>query len=205
MKKIFILSASYFLMTSSLVTPHTLEAATQESATTSDEELTRKIQKEIGGGWFFEGYKDINVQVKDGAVTLSGNVKTESDKQKIDREVRNLHGVRKLNSNLKVIEKGNDRDNQREFPQDSYATKTDEQLNHKIRDQISKGWLWDSYKNISINTSAGTVTLEGTVHDTKDQYKLIQEIQKIEGVKAVKSNLKIEDRDSSDNDDDNDD
>src|ERR1700722_12481839 len=32
----------------------------------------------------------------------------------------------------------------REFSQDTYATAADDQLNKKIRDKVSRGWLWNS-------------------------------------------------------------
>ncbi len=56
---------------------------------------------------------------------------------------------------------------------------------------MSRGWLWDSYKDIRLNTTNGVVSIEGTVDSLNDQQKLIDEIQKVEGVKSVKSNLRI--------------
>lgn len=78
---------------------------------------------------------------------------------------------------------------QRQFPQDTYATPADEELNKKIRDSVSRGWLWNSYKDVTLQTSNGIVTLAGTVKNQDDQQKLVSEILKVEGVKSVKSNL----------------
>jgi hypothetical protein len=47
-------------------------------------------------------------------------------------------------------------------------------------------------QNASLNTTNGIVTLKGTVEDPKDQQKIISEIQKVPGVKSVKSNLKFQ-------------
>lgn len=80
---------------------------------------------------------------------------------------------------------------QRDFPMDKAASSSDEQLNRKIRDKVSKGWLWNSYKDVILNTSNGVVTLDGTVSNPNEQQKLINEITKIDGVKAVKSNLRF--------------
>lgn len=158
----------------------------------SDQELSQKVNEKIGPGWFSNGYDQINIQVKDGVVTLSGSVRTASEKEKVEREVRNLDGVVSVNSRIRVQEPNGKEE--RKYPQDSASTPMDEQLNKKIRDDVSEGWLWDSYKEASLNTTNGVVTLEGAVKDMKEQQKLMTKIQKIPGVKSVKSNLRIQER-----------
>ncbi len=156
----------------------------------SDQELSSKIHDKIGSGYFSKGYDQVTVQVKDGVVTLQGQVQNIDDKNKLDKEVRNMNGVKELNSEVTVVEKGKD-NRSHEFAQDTYLTSADEQLNNKIRDKVSRGWLWNSYKNVKLKTSNGVVTLEGNVNDLSDQQKIMTEIQKVEGVKQVKSDLKI--------------
>lgn len=80
----------------------------------------------------------------------------------------------------------------RDFPQDRGITPFDNQLNKKIRDKVSSGWVWNSYKGVALNTSNGVVTLDGTVANKEDEKKLIDHISKIEGVKSVNSNLTIQ-------------
>lgn len=158
-----------------------------ETAISSDQNLTKKIQDKI------KGYDRINVRVNNGKVTLLGYVKTESEKNKIEKEIRNIDGVNALNSQL-AIQETNVSSSKKEFKQDTAATPEDNQLNKKIRDNVSRGWLWDSYKEVILNTSNGVVILEGTVDRVKDQQKLIDEIQKVEGVKSVKSHLTIKNK-----------
>ncbi len=160
-------------------------------ANISDQELTDKIRKKISSGWFSEGYDQVNAQVNNGVVTLQGAVKTQEDKENLEKDVRDMNGVRSLNSRINVLEPTSNKEMKDKFAQDSYYTSSDDQLNKKIRDKVSRGWLWDSYKAVVLNTSNGVVTLEGTVDDVKDQDKLVSEIQKVPGVKAVKSNLTI--------------
>lgn len=157
----------------------------------SDQELAKKIQDKISSGWFSKGNEQVNVQVNNGVVTLQGPVKAQSDKERIEKEVRNIEGVKSLNSQLTVQEPDAQANAYRQFKQDTYATSEDDQLNIKIRDTTSRGWLWNSYKEVILNTTNGDVTLEGTVDSIKDQQKLMKEIQKIDGVKTVKSNLRI--------------
>jgi osmotically-inducible protein OsmY len=161
------------------------------SVAVSDQELTKKIQDKISSGWFSKGNEQVNVQVNNGVATLQGLVEAQSDKERIEKEVRNIEGVKSVNSQLTVQEPDTKANISREFKQDTYATSEDDQLNKKIRDTTSRGWLWNSYQGVILNTTNGDVTLEGTVESNKDQQKLMKEIQKIDGVKTVKSNLRI--------------
>lgn len=166
----------------------------ETTTSVSDQDLAKKIRDKIGGGWFSKGYDQVVVQVNNGVVTLQGSVKTFEDKEKVEKEVRNIEGVRSVNSQISVMEPKTKDSKQKEFPKDRYATSSDDQLNKKIRDNVSRGWLWDSYKDVSLNTSNGVVTLEGTVDSVKDEQKLINEVQKIDGVRSVRSNLTIKNR-----------
>jgi len=157
-----------------------------------DQELAKHIKDAISKRWFSKEYDQINVTVKDGIVTLQGPVKTWKEKEELDKEIRNLDGVVGLDSKITVQEDPSKAREYNLFPQDSYATTVDDQLNKKIRDNVSKGWIWDSYKGVALATDNGVVVLEGTVDSIESQQKLMQGIQKIPGVKMVKSNLRVQ-------------
>ncbi len=161
------------------------------TATISDQDLAKKIQDKIGSGWFSKGYEQVGVRVNNGNVILQGTVKTAGDKEKLDKEVRNIEGVQSLNSQVTVADTTTNSKEERSYPNDTYATAADEQLNKKIRDNVSRGWLWNSYKDITLSTTNGVVTIRGSVADASDQQKLLSEIQKVDGVKTVQSNLTI--------------
>lgn len=159
----------------------------------SDQQLNTKIQDKLKGGWFTKGYPGVSAKVDHGNVTLTGTVASTKDKEKLDKEIREMDGVHSLNSQIRV-ENPNATDKDKEFSQDTYKTPQDEQLNKKIREKVSEGWIRDSYKNVSLNTDNGLVTLEGSIKNMEDQNKLVNEIQKINGVKSVKANLTIRER-----------
>jgi len=161
------------------------------NAKISDQELAKAIKDKIGTGWFSKGYEQVQVKVNNGAVILTGSVKTFDEKNKVEKEIRNIEGVASLDSQLNVQESISKENQQRQFSQDTYGSNADDQLNKKIRDLTSRGWLWNSYKDVSLNTNNGVVTLEGVVSSISDQQKLMNEIQKVDGVKSVSSNLKI--------------
>lgn len=155
-----------------------------------DQEIYKKIKDKIGSGWFSKGYDQVTAQVNSGTVNLQGTVDTWNDKEKLEKEIRNLDGVKRLNSVLRVKEqKPAPVDN--EFPQDRANTPSDTQLNKKIRDHISNGWFKTSYKEISLDVNNGVVTVSGTIDNRDNQKDLINQIQKIEGVRYVNDNLKL--------------
>ncbi len=162
-------------------------AANDDRYANSDQKLTKDIHDKLSSGLFSKGYEQVNIDAKNGNVTLTGNVQTQSDKDKVEKEVRNMSGVRSLNSRIVIVEKSTIEPNE---TKDSYASPADQQLNMKIRDKIT-GWFWDSYPNVSLDTANGIVVLEGFVETPKDQQNLMTELRKIEGVKSIKSNLRI--------------
>ena len=172
-------------------TDHNRKDASYSNVAVPDQELARKIQDKVNSGWFSKGSEQVTVQVNNGVVTIQGFVKTQSNKDKIEAEIRNIEGVKSLNSQLVAREPEAKANASRQFTQDTYASPADDQLNKKIRDNTSRGWLWDSYEEVILNTANGEVILEGNIESVDDQQKFMKEIQKIEGVKTVKSNLKI--------------
>src|SRR5690349_294366 len=81
------------------------EEATEHRNSVSDQELEGKIRDKISSGTFSKGYDQVNVKVKEGVVTLDGTVPTQDDKDKVEKEVRQMSGVKGLNSNLSVNDK----------------------------------------------------------------------------------------------------
>lgn len=80
----------------------------------------------------------------------------------------------------------------RDFPQDRATTPFDNELNKKIRDKVSSGWLWNNHKGVTLNTNNGIVTLDGSIANRDEEKKLVDKISKIDGVKSVNSNLTIQ-------------
>lgn len=79
---------------------------------------------------------------------------------------------------------------EKNYPQDSYSSEMDRQINGKIRKAIT-GWVTDSYKNIALSTNNGVVTLSGYVANIDDTTKLVNEIRKIDGVRSVTNNVQV--------------
>lgn len=160
-----------------------------------DSLLQKKIYKKIAEGWASKHYEDVWVEVKKGIVILTGSVKSENEKDALEKEIRNLEGITQLENRLQVADHRSghtDLERAGNFAKDIFSSPADEQLNKTIRDQISRGWNWDRYKNITLKTSNGIVILAGRVGSLDDRKKLANEIQNIEGVKVVTNNLTVQ-------------
>ena len=174
----------------------------------TDIELTKRVQDAIGPGYFSKGYERVTVRASGGTIILQGFIEKFDDKQSLENAVRKVDGVRGINNQVSVQPAADltgmngtrgltgatgltgARDD-REFPLDRAATAEDSLINKRIRDQVSRGWLWDSYKEVTLDTKDGVVTLKGTVNREVDLQKLITEIQKINGVKSVQTNVSL--------------
>lgn len=159
--------------------------------TESDRRLNVKIRDKITG-WFTNDYKNISLNTSNGRVTLEGYVETDKMKSKLADEVRKIDGVASVNDQVQVRPSSESKET---YPQDRFSTESDRRLNVKIRDKIT-GWFTNDYKNISLNTSNGRVTLEGSVDSDKAKNKLADEVRKIEGVTSVTDQVQV--RPSSD-------
>ena len=60
----------------------------------TDQDLNKDVNSIIGSGWFSKGFENVSYTVKDGVVTLAGSVNSQDDKNKIEKKVSELNGVR---------------------------------------------------------------------------------------------------------------
>lgn len=115
MKAFLIISASLVLSSPLLATPNYYYITDNSSTRTeqnnygnqpgnndenvSNEQLLNQIQYTLKGS--FKNY-NLNINVEDGVVTLSGVVNSDSDKSSLESKVKNIRGVRKVNNQLQV-------------------------------------------------------------------------------------------------------
>lgn len=68
----------------------------------SDEEISRKIQEKLNSDTWSKKIEASNFQVSSGAVTIQGEVKTQSDRDRIANEIRRISGVRSIDNQITV-------------------------------------------------------------------------------------------------------
>jgi len=140
------------------------------------------IEKEAKNSYVFRTYlKDgdkINVQSKDGDVTLSGTVSEDAHRALAEETVRNIDGVTSVNNKL-------------EYKGESSAEMSDTWLTTKVKTALLFRTSVSGFKT-EVNTANGIVTLKGEA-SSQAQKELTGEYAKdIEGVKSVNNQMTVQ-------------
>jgi hyperosmotically inducible protein len=126
-------------------------------------------------------YLKIDVTSTEGNVVLQGSINDRPAEDRIVAKIRQIEGVKSVKSLLKL--KG---DTAGEYIDDSMITA-------KVNADIVKDPDAHYFK-IDVTTTQGDVVLQGFVNSRETEQRLVAEIRKIEGVKSVKSLLKVEEK-----------
>jgi len=142
---------------------------------------------------------DINTDVENGNVVLTGKVDNSVEKKLAEELVANIDGVMSVENSLTIVEKRNlDEDemvaSMSDDVEDGYEEGTSELTDAKIATVIKTRLLLDgdiSGFDIDVDVEAGYVTLTGNV-DTDAERQLALEIAKnASDVTEVKDNLRV--------------
>lgn len=68
----------------------------------SDDEITRRVEEKLKSALWSKKIENANFQVSSGVVSLYGEVKTNSDRDRIANEIRKLTGVRGIDNQITV-------------------------------------------------------------------------------------------------------
>lgn len=136
------------------------------------------------------GALDIDVDVEDGVVTLTGPVNTEEERQMAERIARRTDGVREVENKLRVA------------PQETLASEV-RSAARETGEEISDAWITakvaaslrlDSTINhgrINVTTQDGVVTLEGKVPTLLQKKDAAETARETAGVKRVENRLEV--------------
>ena len=145
--------------------------------TFSDEEIKTVIVNHLNWNTKVDG-SGILVDVDNGLVTLTGSVKSHSEKHEAFESARHVSGVRAVNNQLKVLhhsekERFSDRD---------------------IEQALRHSFLWDPHideDSIEIHIDNGVVTLRGCVTHYSQRFKAGIIASQMSGVKEIVNELSI--------------
>lgn len=193
-----------------------VSAATAQVNTVKDGWLVMKIHSEFVGEDELGG-SNIDVDVKNGVVTLQGTVPSEAAKMKAVAEAKQNDGVKSVVDQLKVVpmmhhdgtmdkagdkmaktaDKAGDKMDKAGDKSASMAKKTgraidDGWIKSKIYAQYMADWntvLNDS--DIDVDVTNNMVALNGTVKSAEAKTKAVSIAKGTDGVKGVKDNLRV--------------
>jgi len=165
-----------------------------------DREIEKKIGETVTSGWFSNGYNTISYQVNNGKVILKGIVDTEENKSHVEDSVSRLPGVISVDNQIRVVAKPLSgaydaktlNESERKYPNDTTTTESDRQINAKIREKLSR-WMSNGYNDaIILRTDNGLVIVVGTVKNSDDIQKVVDQIKKVEGVRKISTQLSVQ-------------
>jgi hyperosmotically inducible periplasmic protein len=131
-------------------------------------------------------YFKINVTTTQGDVVLQGFVNSRDTEDRIVANIKQIRGVKAVNSLLKSEEGKMKGETTGEYIDDTTITAQVNQVIVKDPDA--------QYFKINVTTTQGDVVLQGFVYKRGTEDRLVDKIKQIRGVKSVKSLLKIEER-----------
>jgi len=156
------------------------DAAAYEKSAARDTWITTAAKVRLIANSETPGF-DINVDTKDGIVTLFGVVASTNSKRAAEAEVRKIGGVKNVVNDLQIVAEAN---------QDRVGHKDDE-ISKAIQKRYDAiGALEDS--KIDIAVSNGVTRLSGTVMSRSDQVAALTVARSTAGVVRVIDDLRLE-------------
>ena len=109
-----------------------LPTETQEAEVRKlDTELSKRIHDRLSDEWSSRAYRYLGVKVNNGVVSLNGLVQTENDRKRVEERIKNIPGVRSLNSHIKVIHREDESMDNIDSQDDLFDLPIDENMNKK--------------------------------------------------------------------------
>jgi osmotically-inducible protein OsmY len=122
---------------------------------------------------------DVNVDTREGNVTLFGAVGSEAEKKVAADEVRKVDGVKSVKNELQVVP----------APRKEATQRRDEQIQEdvakRVQDRVANG-------DINVEVANGVVRLSGTVPSQGDRLAALTAARSGEGVRSVVGDLRVE-------------
>ncbi|MEA5260461.1 BON domain-containing protein [Arcicella aquatica] len=143
----------------------------------TNEELQKDVQNAIKWEPLLHA-AEIGVTVKDGVVTLSGNVDSYSKKFEAEKAAKNIIGVKVVVETIEVKFKSN----------------TSKKDDNEIADEILSAFKWNLEipdSKIKVKVEKGWVTLEGEVHWNYQRNAAKNAVDKLMGVTGVSNDIVI--------------
>jgi osmotically-inducible protein OsmY len=134
---------------------------------------------------------DINTDVKNGKVVLTGKVNSELDKELAEELVLSLDGVTDVDNQLTVIKKMNAKDAKKSMMDDD---DNNDLIDAKITTVITTRFLFASEvdgTDIDVDTDNGVVTLSGSVASKVEKQLAVKIAENAEDVRNVVDKLTV--------------
>ncbi len=180
------LGAAVVIGTMLVAAPVTSTAATTKSdnkASMDDTWVTSKTKIALFADSRVKG-RQINVETKDGLVMLRGKVDSDEAKSAAEDTAKKIDGVKKVKNELQVV-----------APSKREAVDyKDDNITSQVKNDIKKDSRLKG-SDIDVKTNDGVVSLTGQVPDLLTSAEASWTAWKVHGVKYVRNDLTVKDKD----------
>lgn len=162
--------------------PSSSQYSDEQAPSKSDRELNEEIHDALKPGWFSKGYDNVNFQVSDGVVDLQGKVDNLEEKQKVEKNIAKIEGVRSVNNQLTVAMDSKDAEGKEV---------SDRHIDEEINKTLKSSWFSKGYDKVNYKVHRGAVELTGAVDNIDDKVKIEKKLASIDGVKKVNNQITV--------------
>jgi hyperosmotically inducible protein len=156
------------VLTAILSLPVNAGAGQHQSYT--DEQIATIINHDLRA----KGIETVDVEVKDGVVTLRGRVKSAWQMDTAYEIARDTHDVKDVRTEL-VVERG----------------ESDESLDYRLRAAIDNNVFYGMFDAVSGTVENGVATLTGWVTNPYKSAELVESASRVPGVTEVRNEIKV--------------
>lgn len=142
------------------------------AAAATDSQIKAEVNRQLAR--LDRGAARLTVDVKDGVVSLSGDIATLWLKEEAIRRALKVEGVQSLQATLTIPRAENDR-----------------ALVRDVGDRIRHYDLYTVYDSIEGRVSNGRVRLEGAVTEEKKSADIVERVAKVKGVQAIDNRMEV--------------
>jgi osmotically-inducible protein OsmY len=152
----------------------------------NDAQLQQQVQKELSGK---KQWKNVQVSVSDGVVTLSGTTDTYNDKLRAERKAEHAKGAAAVVNKIDV-NAGNVSDEQlfNTIADKLRYDRVDEGILMGVNRNVQAG---NTFNNFTVDVKNGVVTLGGNARTDTDRASAVAIVENTAGVKDVIDNVDV--------------
>jgi hyperosmotically inducible periplasmic protein len=152
-------------------TAHDMKEATSDTWITSKAKIALFADDRVKG-------RDVSVETMNGEMFLRGKVESEEAKTAAAEVARGIEGVKNVKNDLQVVPPSTRK----------AVTADDKAITRSVESRFSKD---PELKKIDVRTDAGVVVLSGQVANITAAARASEMAHKVDGVKAVKNEVRV--------------
>jgi osmotically-inducible protein OsmY len=156
------------------------------SQAVDDSTVTAKVKSKLAADSQTSAMK-ISVDTRNGVVTLSGTVETDTEKNKAEQLARNTDGVKRVANDIKVEPESMAAEREKSGDSNIGETLSDAAILAKVKAKL----VADGITGTNVDVTNGEVVLNGQVEDASKKAKAEEIAKNTAGVKDVKNQLSV--------------